>query len=346
MPIQKPGPVDTGSEMFSLFELTPDLVCVAGKDGYFKKVNPAVLHKLGYTPEEIYSKPIADFIHPDDRERTQQVRGQLLLGERLLNFQNRYVASNGTVVWLEWTSIYITDKEVVFAIAKDISGRKKEELEIEEKYKKFRSLATHFKKSIEEDRKWLAVELHEELAQLAAVVKMDLHWLQHNAVNIPSPGKAKLEHAYRITDLLINTIRRISFSISPGMLDDFGLDDVLEWHCREFSLLNGIACRFEKDYNESLLSKEVKLDFFRICQEAFSNIMYHAEASVAIIRIKETGDSIELSIEDDGKGFDIATAGATPGLTRIRERAASINAVLTVKSGKGEGTMISVKVAK
>src|SRR5687768_3861580 len=170
----------TEFEMFALFELTPDLVCIAGKDGFLRKINPAVIQKLGYTTEELYTRPIASFIHPEDRNMTAQVRAKLLSGEALLNFQNRYITKDGAIVWLEWTSIYIPDKEIVFAIAKDITKRKLQEKEIEDKYKKFKSLATHFKKSIEEDRKYLAVELHEELAQLASVVKMDIHWIKDN----------------------------------------------------------------------------------------------------------------------------------------------------------------------
>ena len=120
----------TEFEMFALFELTPDLVCIAGKDGFLKKVNPAVMQKLGYTAEEIYTRPIASFIHPEDRDMTGQVRAKLLNGEALLNFQNRYIRKNGTIIWLEWTSIYIPDKEIVFALAKDITERKLLENEV------------------------------------------------------------------------------------------------------------------------------------------------------------------------------------------------------------------------
>src|SRR4030095_3639541 len=99
-------------EMFDLFEMTPDLVCIAGKDGFFKKVNPAVIQKLGYNSDEIYSRLVSSFIYPEDRDRTGQVRSKLLKGEALLNFQNRYVKKDGSLIWLEWTSIYIADKEI------------------------------------------------------------------------------------------------------------------------------------------------------------------------------------------------------------------------------------------
>jgi len=315
-------------EMFDLFELT------------------AVVQKLGYTAADLYSRPVASLIHPEDREMTGQMRQKLLNGEALLNFQNRYIKKDGVIVWLEWTSIYIADKEIVFAIAKDITLRKQQEKEIEDKYKKFKSLATHFKKSIEQDRKFLAVELHEELAQLATVVKMDIQWLKDGLTDSSPIFGNRMEHALMISELLINTIRRISFSISPGMLDDLGLNEVLKWQCREFSVLNGIPCRFESDFDEAVLNNEVKLDFFRVCQESLSNIMFHAEATSVFINIKEDGDKVCLSITDDGKGFDPAQHKLSSGLTHIREVTASINGELSIHSEPGKGTRICVAIAK
>ena len=336
----------TEFEMFDLFELTPDLVCIAGRDGFLKKVNPAVTQKLGYSANELYASPVSSFIYPEDRDMTGQVRSNLLHGEALINFQNRYVKKDGAIVWLEWTSIYIADKEIVFAIAKDITQRKLQEQEIEDKYKKFKSLATHFKKSIEEDRKFFAVELHEELAQLATVVKMDIQWLKDSVTGGSTAFTKRIEHAMLMTDLLISTIRRISFSLSPGMLDDLGLTEVLRWQCDEFAVLNGITCRFESDYNESTLSNEIKLDFFRVCQESLSNIMYHAEATDVVVCIKDANGKICLIIKDNGKGFYPEQHKQSSGLTRIRERTASINGELTIQSEPGKGTTVCVCITK
>ena len=333
-------------EMFSLFEMTPDLVCIADKEGYFKKINQAVIEKLGYTGEELFARPIASFIHPEDLDRTSRERIKLLNGKALLNFQNRYVKKNGENVWLEWTSIYVPDKEIVFAIAKDITERKRSEKEIEEKYTKYKGLATHFKHTLEKDKKYLAVELHEELAQLASVVKMDVYWLSNNLSDLSGLAKKRMEQSLVIVDLLINTMRRISFSISPSMLDDIGLDATLEWYCKEFSVLNGIPCHFETEYDETKLTQEIKIDFFRICQEALTNIMDHAEASNVTICIEDLGDKINLCIEDDGKGFDLHKQHPRPGLIRIRERAASINGYLAIQSDAGKGTRVCVTVTK
>ena len=337
---------DKELDMFTFFEQTPDLVCIAGKDGFFRNVNLAVIDKLGYSREELMASPITTFMYPEDRDITKQEREKLLRGEALVNFQNRYVAKNGSIIWLDWTSIYFPDKEIVFAIAKDITVRKQLEKDIEEKYRKFKSLARHFKSSLEEDRKYLAIELHEELAQLASVVKMEVDWISSNASELSPGSKSRMEHASVVADLLINTIRRISFSISPHMLDDLGLNETLKWHCKEFSILNGIPCEFESAYNDNDLSYEMKLDFFRVCQESLSNIMYHAQAKNVKISIVDTGDKIELSIVDDGQGFDVDQQKNTSGITRMRERIASINGKLSIQSEIGKGTRVSATVTK
>lgn len=338
--------INSEFELFTFFEMTPDLVCIAGKDGFFKKVNPAVIDKLGYTEEELYTRPIASFIYTEDKDLTHKNRRTLLSGKALLNFVNRYVTKNGEIVWLEWTSIYFSESEIVFAIAKDVTERKQIEKEVEEKYRKFKSLATHFKSSIERDRKYLAYELHEELAQLVAAVKIDIDWIANNMPDLPGSSKSRIEHALVVSKLLIKTIQRISFSISPNMLENFGLKVTLEWLCKEFSILNDIPCGFESTYNEESLTHEMKIDFFRICQESLINVINHAQASSVKISIKDVDDKIQLTIIDDGKGFDIDQQKQTSGLIGMRERAASINGQLTVQSEIGRGTRVCVTIAK
>ena len=333
-------------EMFAFFEMTPDLVCIAGKDGFFKKVNPAVINKLGYTQEELFAEPISSFIYKEDQDLTFQSRTALLSGQALLNFVNRYVTKDGKIVWLEWTSIYFPDKQIVFAIAKDVTKRKQTEREAEEKYNEIKGLATHFKRTIEKDRKNLAYELHEELAQLACVVKMNIDSIKITEPGLSASAKSKIDHALALSDLLVNTIRRISFSMSPNMLDDLGLNAVFEGQCKEFSMLNGIPCEFESAYDEANLSQEIKLDFFRICQESLTNVMYHAQANKVKISIEDVDDKIQLTIIDDGKGFDMDQQKQSSGLISMRQRAASINGQLTIQSEIGRGTRVGVTIAK
>ncbi|SFA76268.1 PAS domain-containing sensor histidine kinase [Algoriphagus aquimarinus] len=106
------------------FELTPDLVCIAGFDGYFKKINPAVKEVLGYSYEELYSNPIHHFIYQEDKENTAKERSELLKSTPLVNFENRYVTKSGEIVWLSWTSQPVTKDQIIFAIARNITQKK------------------------------------------------------------------------------------------------------------------------------------------------------------------------------------------------------------------------------
>ena len=330
----------------AFFELTPDLVWIAGKDGFLKKANSAVFNKLGFTDVELYSKPITAFMHPGDVEITLLNRYKLFKGEVLHNFCNRYISKSGEIIWLEWTSVFIADKEIVFAIAKDITARKKIEKEVEEQYTKFKGLATHFKSRMENDRKYFAYELHEELAQLLSVVNMDISWLNMHSDDFSEKAKGRIAHASEVCKLLISTIQRLAFSISPQMLCDLGLNVTMEWLCHEFSILNSIACTFESDYDEEAITHEMKIDFFRISQDALTKLLDHSRAGDIRIFIKDIGDGIQLIIQDSGDGFNTVLEKQISGLFSIQERANSINGKVTVQNNTGNGTGIAVIVEK
>lgn len=129
-PEKKEDPTDkpNSEKVFDLeyfFELSPDLICIAGYDGFFRKINPAVSKTLGYTNEELMSRPINSFVHPEDQGMTNNSRNNVRSGKHLINFENRYMTKDGETVWLSWTSIPIERDKTIFAIAKNISAKKK-----------------------------------------------------------------------------------------------------------------------------------------------------------------------------------------------------------------------------
>lgn len=333
-------------DLFDFFKRTPDLVCIAGRDGYFRQVNPAVIQKLGYTEEEIYTRPIFSFLHPDDHDITRQTREQMLQGESLINFQNRYIRKDGTILWLEWTSVYVPEKEVVFAIAKDITARKGIEQQVEEEHRRYKGLASHLKSSIEIDRKFVATELHEELAQLILALKLNIDWVRTENPNLSSETLERVNEAYRITDGLISTVRRISFAMSPHMIDDLGLNSTLEWHCREFTVLHRIPCHYFTNFDTGVLGKEVQVDFFRICQAALENVRKHSRAKSAIVKMEENTGLVRLSISDNGIGFEPTATIKGLGLQTIYNRAVSIGGKLVIHSGKQTGTEVLLELTR
>jgi PAS domain S-box-containing protein len=112
-------------ELAQIFEFTPDMICLSGFDGYFKRMNPAGLELLGYSLEEIRSKPILSFMHEQDRLTTSKKQQNLYNGEALRNFENRYITKKGDMVWLSWTAISVPEYATVYSVAKNITEEKK-----------------------------------------------------------------------------------------------------------------------------------------------------------------------------------------------------------------------------
>lgn len=111
------------------FDLSIDLLCIAGYDGYFKRINPAFKKLLGYSEEVLFSRLIREFIYEGDQTRTAGFRENLKNEVPLVNYENRFVTKSGEVVWLQWTSIPLPDKQLIYAIAKNITHKKKLEEE-------------------------------------------------------------------------------------------------------------------------------------------------------------------------------------------------------------------------
>ncbi len=116
-------------KMEPFFELSLDLLCIAGFDGFFKKVNPAFCNLMGYTSEELLSRPINDFIHEEDQNITSMGREGLRRSVPLQNFENRYWTKDKNLVWLSWTAVSVAEDKLVYAIAKNITHIKRLEEE-------------------------------------------------------------------------------------------------------------------------------------------------------------------------------------------------------------------------
>src|SRR3954451_16221717 len=112
-------------EVERIFDLSLDLLCIAGLDGHFKRVNPAFERTLGYTAQQLLSRPFLDFVHPDDRARTVEAMEVLERGEKLVQFENRYMCSDGSARWLQWSTRPMPDEGLMYAAARDVTdGRR------------------------------------------------------------------------------------------------------------------------------------------------------------------------------------------------------------------------------
>src|SRR6266853_3373102 len=117
--------LETGNRFINL---SVDMFCIAGFDGFFKSLNPSFERTLGFTAEELLAKPYLEFIHPDDREATI-VQAHRVETHEVLAFENRYLCKDGSYKWLLWNAVSVREQEVIYAVARDITERKRDETE-------------------------------------------------------------------------------------------------------------------------------------------------------------------------------------------------------------------------
>ncbi|MGV2830648.1 PAS domain-containing protein [Myxosarcina sp. GI1(2024)] len=125
-------------ELEQFFQLSSDLLCIAGTDGYFKHLNPAWTKILGYSKAELLAKPYLEFVHPEDRSATIAEAKKLKTGCQTVEFQNRYCCKDGSYRWLSWNSTVVTSKQLIYCIARDITESKEQEKAFRENERQLR----------------------------------------------------------------------------------------------------------------------------------------------------------------------------------------------------------------
>jgi PAS domain S-box-containing protein len=119
----------TAHELQGFFDVSIDMFCFLDFSGHFKRLNPAWERTLGFTREELMSRPFIEFVHPDDRERTLKQNAQVRAGDRALGFENRYLCKDGSHRWFLWNAAPVTALGIIYSVARDITVRKEVEME-------------------------------------------------------------------------------------------------------------------------------------------------------------------------------------------------------------------------
>ncbi len=287
------------------FELSPDLLCIAGFDGYLKKINPAVCKLLGYTSEELTSRPINDFVYPDDIAITIQSREGFSVDTPLLNFENRYLTKTGEVVWLSWTSMPVKSSQLIYAIAKNI---------------------THKKKLDDDRNRHLAslTKINHDLKQLSYTTSHDLRSPVGNLLTIMelidtskiTDGET-LEYFDLLRSATENLIQILNNSVDVlikkdelnVLIEELSLSEHLNVVMRSIhSLIKNSNTTINIDFSEvdNIRYNEAYLE--SILLNLITNSIKYARPKVpAIISIysRLEGNRTQLIVEDNGLGFDM-----------------------------------------
>lgn len=135
------GPLSTPHRRLEdeFFDVAIDMLCLLGFDGYFRRLNPAWEKTLGYTREELMSRPFIEFVHPDDRERTLRQNAEVRGGGKALSFENRYVCKDGSYRWLRWNAAPDAAHQGIYSVARDVTESKRAAEEREELVRKLQA---------------------------------------------------------------------------------------------------------------------------------------------------------------------------------------------------------------
>jgi len=200
----------------------------------------------------------------------------------------------------------------------------------------------------EEERKRIAGELHDSIGSSLCAIKLGLDNSLRN-LKPTSPVHIRMKEAATLTQDTLVELRRIMTDLRPAVLDDLGLVTTMEWFCRRFrSTFGTIRINKQLAVNEREIPEPLKIVILRMMQEAFNNIAKHSEAEQVDLIFVRNGSKLELTIRDDGLGFDLTAASADKcdwnagglGLTSMKERTELSGGTFLISSSPGKGTSI------
>lgn len=199
----------------------------------------------------------------------------------------------------------------------------------------------------EDERRTIARELHDEVGQALAAIRVELAFAQRAGLE-PAAIAARLNDVRAITEGALHTIRDLSHLLHPAMLDELGLEPALASLLQTFRHRHGVDAELRHRGSDRRLGRELETAIYRIVQEALSNVAKHAQARTCEVVLETRDDLVQLTIADDGVGFATPTESGSPagglGLIGIRERVVQFGGTLHVDAAPGRGTRLSVQL--
>jgi signal transduction histidine kinase len=231
----------------------------------------------------------------------------------------------------------------------DITQRRGAENKLRESEKRLRFLSAELIRAQETERKRIASELHDSIASSLGTALMGLGRARR-ALPINSQGHELITRVITMVKQTVKETRRLMNLLRPPMLDDLGLLPAITWFLDQYSAIySGLAINKDIAVEDADIPENMKIDMYRIIQEAFTNIAKHSNASAAELSLKKKDDVIELTIADNGQGFNpdaglAAKRGASGfGLISMKERAELAGGTMLIQSSAGKGTTVCAR---
>jgi len=217
-------------------------------------------------------------------------------------------------------------------------------LEVVEARKQLTHLSARLVEAQETERRSLSRELHDEVGQSLSAVLVELrNMLAGLGVRPEEQLRSQAEVIKGLVEGSIRSIRNMALLLRPSMLDDLGLIPALKWQAREVSKRTSMEVSVMTELASEDLPDEYKTCIYRIVQEALHNCSRHSKATTIRVRVEQNAGSLLLSVQDDGRGFDVSQSKGL-GLLGIEERVAQLGGTCHVHSGPGIGTIVTVEL--
>lgn len=214
-----------------------------------------------------------------------------------------------------------------------------------------RRFASHLQSVREEERSVLAREIHDDLGQILVALKINVGMLKseinrNNTCFCSDDVMLKFDSITSLIDETVKTTRRVMNGLRHEQLELLGLETVTKEYLREFEDRYHLKCEFACDISKSEINEQLTLVFFRILQEAMTNIIKHAKATVVKVEFMSLDNVLIMEVIDNGVGFDINNSGRNDsyGMIGMKERVILLKGKLIIASQVGEGTKVRVEI--
>jgi PAS domain S-box-containing protein len=327
-----------------LVENSTDLVTEISNDGKFLYLSPNVKPILDFEPTDLAGSKVLSKVYTKDKEVIGDILSRMG-GSATYRYRDR----SGGWHWFESSGrVYQTSagERRMVMVSRDITQRRKAEQELEVSRRQLQHFTEHLEHTLEEEKKRISRELHDELGQLLTILKFDLSWLRLEGAKGDANVIAKIDAMMTSLNDALASVKRISREIRPPQLDALGLSGALQWDIEQVEKKIGLKGYVTLEPEEFEVKGQISTVLYRVFREALTNIVRHAQARTVFVRLSQRPDSVVLSVRDDGRGISKQELKGEKslGLVGIRERIRMVGGSLSIEGKVGKGTMLTAEV--
>jgi signal transduction histidine kinase len=267
------------------------------------------------------------------------------LAEQRAEVSRRHTAFRNDLRRLLWQSLLLglaVALIVVFRL-RVLERRSDEQREVAEAAERqMRQLSQRLVATQEEERKSLSRELHDHVAQVLTALRMELGKIERGRSPADTQLGAAVVESKQLVDKMFRTVRDLALGLRPSMLDDFGLRAALEWYVRDVTRRYGVDVVLSMDGHFDTLPDRHQTCVYRAIQEALTNCVRHAGAHSIRVNVIGHSEGLDVSVADDGTGFDPAQCRNGLGLRGLEERVKELDGEMAITSAAGRGTTLTL----